>query len=88
MIIFPLKFLLDDKHPPHDSKMMYRLKFYTLLSVEIWIYIAAVYQDKKYNYTDEVLYGDSSGNLVAKDVVQVRQMIIVPFVKTCVFLSW
>ena len=87
IILFPLKFLLDIQHPPHDSNMIYLMKFCALLTVEVWIYIATVsYQDKKYNYTYDVRFGDSSGNLFAMDIVQVTQMIIIPFAKIYAFL--
>lgn len=87
MVLFPLKFLSDNKYPPHDSKTIFYLKFFTLLSVEVWIYIASVYQDKKYNHTYEVLYGDADGNLLARHVVQMTQMIIIPFTKAIALFS-
>ena len=86
LIFFPLKYLSDSRNPPCEDKMMFRIKFCVLLTVEVWIYIVAVQQDKKYNHTYEVLHGKADGNLLAKSVIFVTQMIIIPFAKAYVFI--
>ena len=86
MVLFPIKLLVDFSHPPHDSKIKNSLKFCSIVAIESWIYIAAVYQDKKDNHTNKVLAGESAGNMLAKDVIRVTHVIIIPLAKTLTFL--
>ena len=84
LVLFPLKFLTDNYHPPSTSKTIYCLKFCTLGAIEALVYIVAIstYQEKNCNRATEVFTGDSCANLLAKDVVRVTEMIIIPVTRT------
>ena len=81
LVLFPLKVLCEPFDPLCDSETIYFLKFCTLGAIEAWIYIAALYCDKNYNQTSELHAGESSANLLAKEVIGITQMIIIPTTK-------
>jgi hypothetical protein len=87
MSLFPLKFLSDSNFPPFDRVAIYFLTFFTLVTIDVWIYIVAMNQDKKYNHTSGVLYGDDDGNILARQVVEVTQMVSIPCAKALAFFN-
>jgi hypothetical protein len=82
LILFPLRLIINRQKEPTQN--VYFIKFCLLVTVNVWIYIFATHQDQKYNHTSKVLLGESQGNQLAKETLDIIQWIIIPFAKLCI----